>query len=415
MLDKKRKRTDDAEAARPTTLTISREADEQDDMEQLLRTLKSERNELETEANALKETNERLEIEERSLQKTVSELEQRVIELDEEHERLLALSSVTNRSDKMKHDLVQKRLREAMDRIHYLENQVNEGNVEVAEFVLESSTGANTPTLPLTPFSDSLETDELEENVMLPPSPSMSSQAQSAVPHLESEEGADWTGEILLPSGSSPMLSDYKPVDEDTDNTGAGEFGTNIEDRHDQVDEAPADNPVSFPADEPVPQWFQSGFNYVNVVMEWDYSELVRLWIVIEGLKGWRTPLKGLTARFRPQEVSNFMSKGRMRWEYGPQIGGSFVCDFSSRVQEWWNFLLKTSGSEWRSLNKCGINGWCLLLICMKWWALGMMEMEDGAEKRGQEKAWLSTLRDMNKAAGELVDYLESRDGVVMV
>ncbi|KAL0570286.1 hypothetical protein V5O48_011676 [Marasmius crinis-equi] len=267
-----------------------------------------------------------------------------------------------------------------------------------------------TPPLPPGNVPASLEPDK-ERAMMSPsssPSPSLPPRAQNTVPYLESGEGADWVEGGLKSGSSSPMVVDDKPLDENRDRGKVGEFGADMDNCNDQVDKALVASLAPFPTGVPVPHWFQPAFNTINVVMVWDYSELVRLWIVIEGLKGWQSPSKGLTARFRPQEVSNFMNKGRMRWEYGPQTGGSFVREFSSRVREWWKFLLKTSESEWKSLDKCGINGWCLLLICMKWWALGTMEMEDGTGKDESEKAWLLTLREMNKAAKELVDYLET-------
>ncbi|KAL0567283.1 hypothetical protein V5O48_014715 [Marasmius crinis-equi] len=167
----------------------------------------------------------------------------------------------------------------------------------------------------------------------------------------------------------------------------------------------PTVTPVAFP-EEPVPGWFRAAFSCLNVSIGDQYLVLVRHWVTIERLKGWEAPKRGLTARLRPQELSRFVRQGKYRWEYGPETGKDFVGGFSNRVREWWSFLLEKSRGEWQSLNHSGQNGWCLLLISMKWWATGLADMEDARERRQARRIWENTLKGMNEAAQGLITFL---------
>ncbi|KAL0575481.1 hypothetical protein V5O48_006485 [Marasmius crinis-equi] len=189
------------------------------------------------------------------------------------------------------------------------------------------------------------------------------------------------------------------------------EDGTNECDVSDVKDAEVAVRPptvttVAFP-DEPVPEWFRVAFHCLNVSIGDQYLVLVGHWVTIERLKGWEASKRGLTARFRPQELSQFVRQGKYRWEYGPATGKDFVGGFSNRVREWWSFLLESSRGEWQSLNHSGQNGWCLLLISMKWWATGLADMEDARERRQARRIWEITLEGMSEAAQGLITFLE--------
>ncbi|KAL0057637.1 hypothetical protein AAF712_015708 [Marasmius tenuissimus] len=233
----------------------------------------------------------------------------------------------------------------------------------------------------------------------------------------------DWIEGVLTPLHSpspSPLVTpDANTTDGEEDDTAPREGSTGDNDDSEShmtsakepqsEEEAAGDQSVAlvpFPTGEPVPEWFKGAFRRLNVSIGGHYLELVGHWVVIERLKGWKTRVRGLDARSRPQDLRKFMSSGKNRWDYGPHMGETFVGTFSSSVRTWWRFL--RTEKDWRGLNRCGQSGWCLLLVCMKWWATGIADMEDGEEKKAAETEWILVLEEMNEAAQGLKTYLES-------
>ncbi|KAL0563670.1 hypothetical protein V5O48_015645 [Marasmius crinis-equi] len=341
-------------------------------------TLEERKSALEGKTKVLEDLVKQLEQQEADLRSTLQRTEADIEKLDKNCDFVLSFEPPTIERQRENHVQAYRDMRAAKERVVYLE-----GNIRRGEFkrVLEELEGSETEDMP-----KQVETsDEAEVGGDLT---RLNSPRCSMALSLENED-----------KDATALKGETREGDEENEgNVLAKDTEVGVR--------PPRVTPVAFP-DEPVPEWFRAAFHCLNVSIGYQYLVLVGHWVTIERLKGWETPKRGLTARFRPQELRQFMQRGKFRWEYGPDTGKDFVYGFSSRVQEWWSFLLEKSRGGWQSLNHSGQNGWCLLLISMKWWATGLVDMEDARERKQAERIWKVTLKGMNEAAQGLIAFLE--------
>ncbi|KAL0059704.1 hypothetical protein AAF712_013537 [Marasmius tenuissimus] len=350
---------------------------------------------------------ERLERDERVLSDMVQKAEAEVKQLEEDCDFLLNFVPVTVLLMWRRHHEAYQAMRTAIERVMDLEGKIKRGELH--------------------------EAGELPEVANLPESSkSRQIRAKQGTMDPEKHGAIDWFEGPLTPLDSPPSSPAESRLDDEVSVcdcvlgrmalTARQSEDARENSREDDRDDAMSEKSregfgierempqtqdlvlVPLPADGSVPDWFKRAFHSLNVSIGDRYSELVGHWVTIERLKGWKTRARGLAASSRPQEVNRFLGKGKLRWEYGPAIEEKFVGIFSRRVREWWVSLVKTSGE----LNRGGQNGWCLLLVCMKWWATGIADVEDDKERERAERDWETMLEEMNKAAQVLITFLEA-------
>uniref|UniRef100_A0ABR2ZA47 Uncharacterized protein n=1 Tax=Marasmius tenuissimus TaxID=585030 RepID=A0ABR2ZA47_9AGAR len=366
-----------------------------------LHRLEKEKSGLDSKVRELEGILLRLKQDDSSLRNKIQESEVRLKQLNDDCDSVLNYEKAIVRREWEKHVRAYRGMRTAKERVIQLERKIKAGEIE-----------------------------ELRAELMSPPSPVGSpSGCQSSEERDGVEFGPDdWIEGVLTPLHSpslSPLVTpdaNITDVEEDGrtapregstgDNDDSESHMTSAKEPQSEenwVKEAAGDQSVAlvpFPTGEPVPKWFKGAFRCLNVSIGGEYLELVGHWVVIERLKGWKTGVRGLNARSRPQDLRKFMSSGKTRWDYGPHMGETFVRSFSSSVRTWWRSL--RTEKDWRGLNRCGQSGWCLLLVCMKWWATGIADMEDSEEKKAAETEWMLVLEEMNEAAQGLRAYLKS-------
>ncbi|KAL0057951.1 hypothetical protein AAF712_015391 [Marasmius tenuissimus] len=351
--------------------------------------LEGHNTQLEARVKQLNTTRQRLESSNESLSNVLSEHKAEQGELSDELDMLLRWEDKTLATVRRRCDQADATMKTALDRVLYLERAIKTGDLEEIKAGLETSEATIKVFRALPFWEDEVSGDGLATDIL----PLMMRQSES----VEDEGEDDRSDSMSLKSAEELEIEEVR---------GALEIR--------EVSEEPDNNEemaqtqdlvlVPLPADESVPEWFKRAFYSLNVSIGDRYSELVGHWVTIERLKGWKTRTRGLAVSLRPQEVNRFLDKGKLRWEYGPAMEKEFVGIFSGRVREWWVSLVKTSGE----LNRGGQNGWCLLLVCMKWWATGIVDVEDDKEREQAERGWETMLEEMNKAAQVLIAFLEA-------
>ncbi|KAF9062088.1 hypothetical protein BDP27DRAFT_1171274, partial [Rhodocollybia butyracea] len=130
------------------------------------------------------------------------------------------------------------------------------------------------------------------------------------------------------------------------------------------------------------PAWFHKAFFYVNCDFGTQYAELIRRWMHLEELNLWKNSKHGLSDLNQPTMLNDWR---RRRTGAVPALFTvTLVQRFSESFWIWWCSLqpawrldsisnnrtgpLITFGNHWQGLNKCGNNGWLLIIVCLKWW-----------------------------------------------
>ncbi|KAK1221669.1 SERTA domain-containing protein 3 [Marasmius sp. AFHP31] len=213
-------------------------------------------------------------------------------------------------------------------------------------------------------------------------------------------------------------------IDGSSTNTGTGEAW--ISSDHEKVFRAP--NSRARLASFPEARWFEPAFSYLNADLGEPYGarylELLDHWVRIERLQQKKNK-QGFGKRGieRPQEIDLFAADTSLkRWDSGPEIDSQFALDFGKRLKNWWaqlqpNWKERPRGKDdmhspkgdvnWESLDKAGRNGWALLVISMKWWANGIVVMDDEVIREKLETEWILTIDDMLQMASGLIEHLE--------
>ncbi|KAJ3738824.1 hypothetical protein DFH05DRAFT_1397429, partial [Lentinula detonsa] len=170
------------------------------------------------------------------------------------------------------------------------------------------------------------------------------------------------------------------------------------------------------------PLWFQQAFTYLNVDLGEQYLSLLSSWIDKERIGAYENPKTGLEKKNRPATLSEWQKK-RFVKSKDPNISDdNFIVSFSGEVWCWWVSLqpvwraiapgtkpshppvIKTSMTNWKSLDKKGLNGWFGILVCLKWWGMGLEHCP--VEKREELKEdWLRAIDDVSAMLNGLLTY----------
>ncbi|KAJ3758818.1 hypothetical protein EV360DRAFT_18315, partial [Lentinula raphanica] len=163
--------------------------------------------------------------------------------------------------------------------------------------------------------------------------------------------------------------------------------------------------------------WFFEAFHYLQEDLGPSFNALVGLWVAYERKNNWRNPhkLAGLAAKNTPEVLLAWRKNSRRPF---PRVDQSGLCtpEFVAEVWTWWATLqpqwrsvdhggrplpFERFGGDMSPLEKHGRNGWVCLLVCVKWWGVGLRTMP--AEDRGsQVNDWLIILADMAKMLQQL-------------
>ncbi|KAK7017888.1 SERTA domain-containing protein 3 [Paramarasmius palmivorus] len=173
--------------------------------------------------------------------------------------------------------------------------------------------------------------------------------------------------------------------------------------------------------------WFEPAFEYLNVAeLGSPYLQFVQQWIGAEAATGWRSTQRGMPGDQRPVELTrwrggnNAVDRYKASNEKTPTLDGTFAIEFSASVWAWWGSIQPTwrgvdldslrprpfqhFGSEWKSLNRWGPNGWVLLLVCIKWWGVSLRQLEDD-NITAMKDDWETAIADMSMMLQGVTEY----------
>ncbi|KAJ3925230.1 MAG: hypothetical protein NXY57DRAFT_907337 [Lentinula lateritia] len=165
--------------------------------------------------------------------------------------------------------------------------------------------------------------------------------------------------------------------------------------------------------------WFHPAFEYLNHDLGVDYIYLIRAWIKLERIKDWVYSLKGISAKLRPKELSHWITNCRYdRRNNNPKFQKQDINRFGINFVTWWNSLVNqistVSGEnsdgdgrvrkEWGTLNTSGKNGWLSIIVCLKWWGMGLRDDREGA----LGAKWCCTIKEVSCILNELNLYLST-------
>lgn len=171
-----------------------------------------------------------------------------------------------------------------------------------------------------------------------------------------------------------------------------------------------------------VNKWFHRAFAYLDVNLGREYIALVRTWVELERVGSFETPKRGLKKLHRPSELSAWQKN---RFIKDPSISeNGFVESFSQKVWTWWISLqppwrpiasgtkpdyppvIKNDMAEWKSLDWKGLNGWFGLLVCLKWWGMGL-DYCPVEQREAYREDWLRAISDMSAMLDGLLAYYQ--------
>ncbi|KAJ3714509.1 hypothetical protein C8R42DRAFT_246118 [Lentinula raphanica] len=162
--------------------------------------------------------------------------------------------------------------------------------------------------------------------------------------------------------------------------------------------------------------WFRDAFDYVNVDLGEDFTCTIQSWIELERRKGWISSTKGIACKSRPKELTRWIMNGRYnRRGNEPRFGSSELANFGKSFMNWWTSLKESAfgsqsqgqrnkGNGWGTLDVSGKNGWFSIVVCLKWWGMGLGEHRQ--EALGVE--WRQSVNDVRCTLNELVSFNSS-------
>ncbi|KAJ3912909.1 hypothetical protein F5877DRAFT_53301 [Lentinula edodes] len=164
--------------------------------------------------------------------------------------------------------------------------------------------------------------------------------------------------------------------------------------------------------------WFRPAFEYLNYNLGEDYIYLISRWIELERNKNWAYSAKGISAKLRPKELSHWITNCRYdRPNNDPKFRQHDIARFGTNFVTWWNSLIcqisMVSGGnsdgrvrkEWGTLNTSGKNGWLSVIVCLKWWGLGLGDDREGA--LGAE--WCCKVKEVSSVLNDLILFLSTK------
>ncbi|KAJ3831212.1 hypothetical protein F5878DRAFT_549817, partial [Lentinula raphanica] len=165
--------------------------------------------------------------------------------------------------------------------------------------------------------------------------------------------------------------------------------------------------------------WFFEAFHYLQADLGPRYHVLVYLWVAFERKNSWNNPhkLAGLSANKTPDALLAWRKNSRRPC---PKVDQSGLCtpEFATDVWAWWATLqpqwrsfdpdgrplpFENFGGDMAPLDKHGRNGWVCLLVCVKWWGIGLQTLS-ADDRETQTKDWLAIIADMTKMLQQLVE-----------
>ncbi|KAJ3833446.1 hypothetical protein F5878DRAFT_546568, partial [Lentinula raphanica] len=122
---------------------------------------------------------------------------------------------------------------------------------------------------------------------------------------------------------------------------------------------------------------------------------------------------KGIACKSRPKELTRWIINGRYsRRGNEPRFGWSELAIFGKSFVDWWTTLKQSSlepqrhgqgrkGNGWGTLDVSGKNGWFSIVVCLKWWGMGLGEHREDA--LGFD--WRHSVNDVRCTLNKLVSY----------
>jgi len=173
-------------------------------------------------------------------------------------------------------------------------------------------------------------------------------------------------------------------------------------------------------------KWFKKGFEYVSDDFGQQYAELLHQYILFEASHHWANPTHGLKKK-KPQELTSWTAQGKRKATAALPIIAALsstesIQDFAERVWTWWCELqpawrkiasnrpapLDQFVDNFLLLDKHGQNGWLGLIVCVKWWRLGLDSLGD-TDRQGLEADWFIAVVDMTSMLKGIVGMRSSR------
>ncbi|KAJ3769386.1 hypothetical protein FB446DRAFT_220725 [Lentinula raphanica] len=157
--------------------------------------------------------------------------------------------------------------------------------------------------------------------------------------------------------------------------------------------------------------WFRPAFNYVNVDLGEEFVCTLQSWIQLERTKDWVSSPKGIACKNRPKELTRWIMNGRYdRNGNEPRFENDELVDFGRAFVTWWTSLMQTVSEPKRgglkrkrigmdTLNTSGKNGWFSIVVCLKWWGMGLGEHRAGV--LGND--WRQSVKEVCLTLDELV------------
>ncbi|KAJ3797289.1 hypothetical protein F5050DRAFT_1579320, partial [Lentinula boryana] len=155
-----------------------------------------------------------------------------------------------------------------------------------------------------------------------------------------------------------------------------------------------------------------------------DYTALISSWIELERAKDWRYSPKGISPKNRPKELSFWITNCRYdRRNNDPKFRQHDLDHFTKNFMTWWNTLQpswrldnphlmpgqgsgSSFGMEWGTLDTSGKNGWLSVIVCLKWWGIGLGDDRESA--LGDE--WRGAVEDVLFMLNGLISVLSQNN-----
>ncbi|KAJ3735331.1 hypothetical protein DFJ43DRAFT_1151502 [Lentinula guzmanii] len=182
----------------------------------------------------------------------------------------------------------------------------------------------------------------------------------------------------------------------------------------------------SHSTDEAFPNWFEKGFEYVSDDFGQQYAELLHQYILFEASHHWVNATHGLK-KTKPQQLINWTTQGKRKPAAALPIIAALssietIQKFAEALWTWWCELQP----DWRIisrnrpepfdkfvdnfllLDKRGQNGWLGLIVCTKWWRLGLDSLDDNIRQE-LEADWFRVVEDMTNMLKGMVEMRNCR------
>ncbi|KAJ3722375.1 hypothetical protein C8R42DRAFT_720753 [Lentinula raphanica] len=162
--------------------------------------------------------------------------------------------------------------------------------------------------------------------------------------------------------------------------------------------------------------WFPAAFDYVNVDLGEDFTCTLQSWIQLERMKDWVSSQKGIGCKNRPKELTRWITNGRYdRRGNEPRFERDELANFGKAFVNWWTSLKQTTsepkrggsgrrGNGWGTLNTSGKNGWFSIIVCLKWWGMGLGEHRQ--QVLGND--WHQSVNEVRITLNDLIDFVAS-------